>query len=135
MISKAIVEIPKFSKYKWEIKNGIAVVDRVLSIHCPQNYGYIPDTLAEDGDALDVFICSAEPLPIGLEVEIEIIGEYICIDNGVIDNKLVAFLKDEGAYKLHLASIEAYLKRYKDGFKMVKFKPSFDINDLNKYLK
>ena len=59
-IVNAIIEIPKFSKTKFEIdkKSGLLKVDRVLysSVHYPANYGFIPQTLSQDGDPIDVLV-------------------------------------------------------------------------------
>ncbi len=126
MISKAIIEMSKFSNVKTELKNGIYVVDRLLAIQCPQNYGFIPSTLAEDGDALDVFVCAPDPMHSGTEVDIEIIGQFICEDQGVPDNKLISIVKDED-YTFDLKAIHDYLANYKEGFKVLSFKSPFTL--------
>lgn len=133
MISKAIIEIPKNCRYKWEYKNGIFIMDRKLPIKCPQNYGFIPNTLAEDGDALDVFVCSKKTLYMGEAVEIDIIGEYVCLDNGIPDNKLVSIPKDSED-PIDIDPIEKYLRSYKPGFQVLYFKPGFDVSDMMRYV-
>src|SRR4051794_15601215 len=63
-ITSAIVEIPKGSKVKYEIDKdtGLIRVDRILfsAVYYPANYGFIPQTLSEDGDALDILILGQE---------------------------------------------------------------------------
>ena len=70
---KVVVEIPKGSIYKYEINKdtGKLALDRVISIPYPENYGYFPNTLAQDGDPLDVFLVSDQPIAPLTEVEIE----------------------------------------------------------------
>ncbi len=68
------------------------ILDRVLytSTHYPANYGFIPRTLAEDGDPLDVLIlCSEELLPLSL-VKCKPIGVIVMIDGGSLDEKIIA---------------------------------------------
>lgn len=59
-ICHAVIEIPRGSKVKYELdkKSGLMYVDRVLysSVHYPHNYGFIPRTLADDGDPLDILV-------------------------------------------------------------------------------
>ena len=67
----AVIEIPKGSKQKYELdkKTGLLILDRILytSTHYPANYGFIPHTLADDGDPLDVLVlCSESLLPLSL---------------------------------------------------------------------
>jgi len=60
----AVIEIPKGSKQKYEVDNrtGLLRLDRILytSTHYPQNYGFIPQTHADDGDPLDVLVLCSE---------------------------------------------------------------------------
>jgi inorganic pyrophosphatase len=116
----AVVEVPQNSVYKYEIdkETGVLRLDRTLPVRCPYSYGFIKDTLAPDGDALDVFILSQEPIPPLTEVEIEVAGMLFCMDNGVVDHKVVAFIKDESFKNLDilLNSVIAYLQTYKAGF-------------------
>ena len=67
----AVIEIQKGSKQKYELdkKTGLLILDRILytSTHYPANYGFIPHTLADDGDPLDVLVlCSESLLPLSL---------------------------------------------------------------------
>lgn len=62
----AVIEVPRGSKNKYELdkQTGLLRVDRVLfsSVHYPANYGFIPRTLAEDDDPLDVLVLGQEPV-------------------------------------------------------------------------
>ena len=88
----AVVEISKGSKQKYEMdkKTGLLRLDRILytSTHYPANYGFIPHTLAEDNDPLDVLIlCSESLIPMSL-VKCYPIGVIIMNDNGSVDERL-----------------------------------------------
>lgn len=108
---KAIIEMPQYTKYKYENKCGTLVVDRVLNVRVPYNYGFIEDTIAQDGDQLDVFVIG-EPIHPNTKCNIEIIGVFLCEDNGVRDDKVVArVLGDTTDFKIN--DIEYYLKTYK----------------------
>lgn len=90
----AVIEISKGSKNKYELdkETGLLILDRVLftSTHYPTNYGFVPRTLSEDGDPLDVFVyCTQEIQPLSL-VECRPIGAIDMIDNNQIDTKLIA---------------------------------------------
>ena len=90
----AVIEIQKGSKQKYELdkKTGLLILDRILytSTHYPANYGFIPHTLAADGDPLDVLvICSESLLPMSL-VKVYPIGVITMEDNGDADEKIIA---------------------------------------------
>ncbi len=90
----AVVEITKGSKMKYELdkETGLLMLDRILytSTHYPANYGFIPRTLADDGDPMDVLILSSEPLlPMSL-VRCFPIGVITMNDNGAMDEKIIA---------------------------------------------
>ena len=90
----AVIEIQKGSKQKYELdkKTGILILDRILytSTHYPANYGFIPHTLAGDGDPLDVLVlCSESLLPMSL-VKVYPIGVITMNDNGSTDEKIIA---------------------------------------------
>ena len=90
----AVIEIPKGSKQKYELdkKTGLLILDRILytSTHYPANYGFIPHTLADDGDPLDVLVlCSESLLPLSL-VKVYPIGVITMNDNGKNDEKMIA---------------------------------------------
>ncbi len=90
----AVVEIGKGSKQKYEIDKttGMLMLDRILhtATHYPANYGFIPKTLAEDNDPLDVLIlCSESLAPLSL-VKCYPIGIILMSDNGFVDEKVIA---------------------------------------------
>ncbi|PWM75266.1 MAG: inorganic pyrophosphatase [Bacillota bacterium] len=98
----AVVEIQKGSKQKYEMdkKTGLLMLDRILytSTHYPANYGFIPHTLAEDGDPLDVLIvCSESLLPMSL-VKCYPIGVITMKDNGSVDEKIIAIPLTDPTY-------------------------------------
>jgi inorganic pyrophosphatase len=90
----ALIEIPQGSRAKYEIDKptGLLKLDRVIfsSFHYPINYGFIPQTLGEDGDPLDILVlCSESIQPLCL-VEANVIGNMQMIDTGVPDDKIIA---------------------------------------------
>jgi len=104
----ATVEISKGSRNKYEInhKTKELVLDRVLnnSVKYPENYGFINNTLAKDGDPLDVLILSHEPLIPTAQVMIEPIGLLEMIDNGKEDHKIIAVIKGDSYTEIFLDS-------------------------------
>ncbi len=90
----AVIEIPKNSKKKYELdkRSGMLMLDRVLftSTHYPANYGFIPRTLSQDGDPLDVLVLCQECLDPMTVVECYPIGVLKMIDNEEIDEKIIA---------------------------------------------
>ena len=90
----AVIEIPKGSKNKYELDkdSGLLRLDRILytSTHYPANYGFIPRTLSEDGDPLDVLVlCQEELAPMSI-VECFPIGILNMIDEDEVDEKIIA---------------------------------------------
>lgn len=99
-IVTTVVEIPKGSclKAEYDRKNAIFVLDRVepLIFAKPTSYGFIPQTLDEDGDELDTLIICDEPLPMGLVVrEARIIGVLNFEDGGEMDHKVIVVPADD----------------------------------------
>lgn len=90
----AVIEIPKGGKQKYELDKatGMLRLDRILytSTHYPANYGFIPRTLAEDGDPLDVLVLCTEPLHPMCLVECYPIGVFSMTDNQELDEKIIA---------------------------------------------
>jgi inorganic pyrophosphatase len=98
-IVNAIIEIPKGSRAKYEIdkSTGLLKLDRMIysSFHYPINYGFIPKTLGEDKDPLDILVLTSiaiQPLCI---VESKIIGVMQMIDSGDADDKIIAVAKND----------------------------------------
>jgi inorganic pyrophosphatase len=89
-----IVEIPKGSKNKYEIdkETGLIALDRAMHTaqDYPFDYGYIPQTLWDDDDAVDVIILTSNPLSSGILVRTRPVGIMNMIDDGDADDKLIA---------------------------------------------
>ena len=96
-----IVEIPKGSrnKYEYDHEAGAIRLDRFLfsSVVYPTDYGFVPDTLALDGDPLDVLVLVSEPTFPGCLIEVNPIGLFRMADDQGIDDKVLAVpLTDPG---------------------------------------
>lgn len=89
-----VVEIPQDSPIKYELdkKSGAVFVDRFLftAMHYPFNYGFIPQTLAEDGDPVDVLVISKYPVVPGSVIRCRTIGALQMRDEEGVDTKLLA---------------------------------------------
>ncbi|MEK7535668.1 MAG: inorganic diphosphatase [Patescibacteria group bacterium] len=89
-----IIEINKGSKNKYEIdkETGMIALDRVAHTaqDFPFDYGFVPQTLWHDGDALDVIILTTYPLLPGIMVEVRPVAMLEMIDSGDNDNKIIA---------------------------------------------
>ena len=101
----AVVEIPKGSKNKYELdkETGLIILDRILytSTHYPANYGFIPRTLGDDGDPLDVLLLCSEALEPLTLVRCYPIGMMKMIDNGRGDEKIIAIPFDDPTYNVY----------------------------------
>src|SRR5690349_11782155 len=107
-VVNAIIEIPKGSRAKYEIdkKTGLLKLDRVLysSVQYPANYGFIPRSLGDDHDPLDILVLSqidVEPLCI---VRAKVIGVMRMVDSGEGDDKIIAVAADDVSVN-HIESI------------------------------
>ncbi|MBX3021414.1 MAG: inorganic diphosphatase [Bdellovibrionales bacterium] len=105
----AIIEIPKGSKVKYEMDKatGLIMVNRILmsSVMYPANYGFIPRTYCEDGDALDILVLGQEPVvPLSIMVA-KPIGVMNMKDQGDADDKIIAVHANDPEYA-HYKSIE-----------------------------
>ena len=101
-IFDAIVEIPKGGLHKYELdkKTGLLRLNRVLysAVHYPANYGFIPQTLADDGDPLDVLVFGAEPVQPLAIVAARAIGVMSMRDEDEIDDKIIAVHVNDPEY-------------------------------------
>ncbi len=92
-VVNAIVEIPKGRRSKFEVdkSTGLMRLDRYLysSSHYPGDYGFIPQTLADDGDALDVLVKVNEPTFSGCLIEARVVALFRMTDRGVADYKIL----------------------------------------------
>ena len=94
-----IIEIPKGSKNKYEIdkETGIIALDRVnhTAQDIPFDYGFIPQTLWDDGDAVDVVLLTTYPLMPGILVRVRPVAIMSMIDSGDSDDKIIAVPADD----------------------------------------
>lgn len=91
---KVLIEIPAGSSVKYELdkENHILAVDRFLhtAMYYPFNYGYVPDSLAEDGDPTDVLVLSSMQVAPGCVIKAQVIGMLEMEDEAGVDTKLIA---------------------------------------------
>ncbi len=103
------VEIPKDSNVKYELdkESGVVVVDRFLytAMNFPFNYGFVPNTLTDDGDPLDVIVLSEHTLAPGVVIPTKVIGYLEMEDEAGLDAKVVA---------VPIEKIDPNFGRYKD---------------------
>lgn len=129
---KAIIEIPQGSRAKYEIDkaSGLLKLDRVIysSFIYPVNYGFIPQTLGQDGDPLDILVlCSQSITPLCL-VDATIIGNMQMIDSGEQDDKIIAVATKDPSVN-HINNVEDLpqhffneLKHYFEEYKVLENK-------------
>lgn len=124
-----VVEIPEGSNHKieWDRRVGVMKLDRVEPkvFAKPTNYGFIPQTLDEDGDELDVLLITDAPLSTGVVVDARVIGVMKFVDDGEVDDKVIAVPSDdrnngdtiqtlEDVPAQLIKQIEFHFNRYKD---------------------
>ena len=99
------IEIQKGSKSKYELdkETGVLRLDRVLytSTVYPASYGFIPRTLADDGDPLDVHVLCSEPILPATLVQCYPIGVINMVDDGKMDEKVIAIPFREPMYNIY----------------------------------
>lgn len=112
-----VVEISEGSslKIEWDSKKAMFMLDRVepAIFAKPCNYGFIPQTLDEDGDELDTLIVATEPLPMGLWIEARIIGIMNFEDDGEMDHKVVVVPADDRNTGDSIKTLDDLGKRWK----------------------
>lgn len=124
-----VIEMPAGSnqKIEWDRENACFMLDRMepVAFAKPFNYGFIPQTIDEDGDELDVLLMTDHPLPTGVWTKARILGVMKFIDCGEVDDKIICVLLDDRHYgvvyeKLEdlppkvLQQIEFHFEHYKD---------------------
>lgn len=114
-VVNALIEIPQGSRTKYEIdkESGLLKLDRVIysSFIYPINYGFIPRTLGQDGDPLDILVlCSQAIQPLCL-VEATVIGNMQMIDTGTQDDKIIAVASKDPSVN-HITNIEELPKHF-----------------------
>ncbi len=90
-----LIEVPVGGhpiKYEMDKEAGTLVVDRFLytPMTYPGNYGFVPHTLSDDGDPIDVLVCNSRPLIPGCVINVRPIGVLIMEDNAGQDEKIIA---------------------------------------------
>ena len=120
----AVIEIAKGTKKKYELdkETGLIILDRLLhtSTHYPANYGFIPKTLAGDGDPLDVLVLCSESLDPLTLVKCYPIGVVTMLDSGLEDEKIIAIPFGDPMY---------------NGYERVEELPKYMMDELMHFLK
>jgi len=120
----SIIEIQMNShlKYEMNLDSGMLFLDRVIKLPYPANYGYIPGTVEDDEDAIDIFVIANEPITQGAMCQVYLAGAFICKDQDVYDRKLVAYLESQNniLYSDYL-KIKEFLTNYKIGFEVIEY--------------
>jgi inorganic pyrophosphatase len=101
-----LIEIPQGSRSKYEVDKitGLLKLDRVIysSFQYPINYGFIPQTLGQDGDPLDILVLCSQSIQSLCLVESNVIGNMQMIDQGQMDDKIIAVAaKDPSVNHIH----------------------------------
>ena len=126
-----IIEVPVGGqpiKYEMDKDAGVLVVDRFLytPMTYPGNYGFVPHTLSDDGDPIDVLVCNTRPLMPGSVINVRPIGVLIMEDNAGQDEKIIAVpypqltrrYENVAEYsdlpEITLKQIEHFFEHYKD---------------------
>ncbi|HWI65952.1 MAG TPA: inorganic diphosphatase [Symbiobacteriaceae bacterium] len=128
LIVEALIEIPAGSqnKYEFDKEKGVLRLDRVLysPVHYPTDYGYIPETLEDDGDPIDILVMITNPTVPGCLIDTRVVGVLSMADDKGVDNKLLGIpvkdprfvhVKDLSDVPPHvLREIEHFFQTYKD---------------------
>ena len=124
----AVIEIPAKSRNKYELdkETGLIKLDRVLysSMHYPVDYGFIPRTLHEDNDPLDIIVSINEPTFPGCQIDCRPLGVLKMLDRGEPDDKIIAVPSFDPFYneyfdiadlsQHYLKEVEHFFHIYKD---------------------
>jgi inorganic pyrophosphatase len=110
-----VVELGTGSNHKIEWRRDLAcfMLDRIEpdAFPKPTNYGFIPQTLDEDGDELDVLLITDQPLTTGIFTEARILGVMKFEDDGEVDDKIIAVVSDDRNSGDHYQTLEDLPKR------------------------
>lgn len=151
-VINAVVEIPTGSNHKieWDRKNACFTLDRVepIAFAKPCNYGFIPQTLDEDGDELDALILTDQPLTTGIYLKARVLGVMRFVDDGEVDDKILVAPADDrnngNRYqslddlpKQLIKQLEFHFNHYKDLKKAgtTKVEGFFGVDDAKKVIK
>lgn len=137
-ILNAVIEVITGSRDKYEYKHEweAFVLDRIIpsSVIFPVEYGFVPQTLSDDNDPLDIMVLSYEPLEVGCIVKVRVIGALIIEDEHGDDPKILSVLVNDARFRgyndiqdVHqhkLKEIQEFYETYKrlEPHKWVKFK-------------
>ncbi|MFX1305011.1 MAG: inorganic diphosphatase [Promethearchaeota archaeon] len=138
VILNAVIEVISGSRDKYEYKHEweAFVLDRIIpsSVIFPVEYGFVPQTLSDDNDPLDIMVLSYEPLEVGCIVKVRVIGALIIEDEHGDDPKILSVLVNDARFRgyndiqdVHqhkLKEIQEFYETYKrlEPHKWVKFK-------------
>ena len=128
----ACIEIPSGSSVKYELdkRSGLLKLDRILysAVYYPANYGFIPQTLAEDDDPLDVLVfCQETVVPLTL-IHARTIGVMTMVDAGKMDHKIIAVATEDPEFNHYREASEMpphrlnMLRRFFQDYKMLEGK-------------
>ena len=129
---QALIEIPLGSNVKYELDKptGLLRVDRIIhsAVFYPANYGFIPQTYAEDNDPLDVLVLCQEPVqPLAL-IKARAIGVMTMIDSGAVDDKIIAVATNDPEFSNYIEARDLpshrllVLKRFFQDYKQLEGK-------------
>lgn len=108
LVVEAFIEIPTGSqnKYEYDKDRGVFMLDRVLysPMHYPTEYGYLENTLALDGDPLDILVLTTFPTFPGCVIESRVVGVLVMSDDKGPDEKLLAVPKNDPRFN-HIQSL------------------------------
>lgn len=122
-----VIEVTSGSrdKYEYSLKWEAFVLDRIIpsSVVFPVEYGFVPQTVFDDGDPLDIMVLSYAPLTVGCVVKVRVIGALILEDEAGLDTKILSVLVNDarfGGYhdisdvhKHRLVEIQEFFETYK----------------------
>jgi inorganic pyrophosphatase len=134
-IVNAIIEIPKGSRNKYEIDKatGLLKLDRYLysSSHYPGDYGFIPQTLAQDDDPLDILVMVNKPTFSGCLIESRVLGLFKMRDKGALDHKILAVPNSDPLFDeyQHISDVpQSYLREVEHFFSTYKQLEGITVN-------
>ena len=149
-----IIEVPiggEPIKYEMDKESGALVVDRFLytPMRYPGNYGFVPHTLSEDGDPIDVLVCNTRTVFPGAVMNCRPVGVLVMEDDGGEDEKVIAvptskiskryenITNYDGLPQITLDQIQHFFEHYKDlePGKWVNIKHWGDVNEAKEFLR